>query len=317
MGMHFSAISVAAHDPNWFLSTSVQSAAALVAIIGGFLITRLIATISERSTLLHHLKNLESRKQISQDAADLVRIKIQARTDDWFIDDHLEEIIDAKGNLDIAKLAENFWGRGHDQELTQHYGERLADITARAFKEILEIYGTSINPPDSCDELRSAGISIRGYEEELIFPKVAQKLEKRRSGASATSGFAWSLPSIEPLTMPVITPPHVHSRHDANIAKELDLKTNVALADAEISLIKSRLSALSNPKPFVLGFGVLAYFGGVGIFYPLHFMTKYPVQTPLDVRTKVYVGFLSGFVVLLLYIANDVWKLREAPKSSS
>lgn len=38
-------------DPNWLLSTEAQSAAALVAIIGGFLVSRLVSLSSEREGL--------------------------------------------------------------------------------------------------------------------------------------------------------------------------------------------------------------------------------------------------------------------------
>ena len=307
----------APYDPNWYLSTTVQSAAALVAIIGGFLISRLISTISEKSTLQNHLADLDSRKKISQAAADVARRKIQARTDDWFLDEHLKEIIDSNGILDIAKLVDNFWGRGHDPELTQKFAQKLADITARAFKEILEVYGSNTNPPDNCDELREAGISIGDDEEELVYLSVANSLVKAKAEKNTAWPFAFSQAFTKPLLMPPITPPHVQARHDANIANELDLKTTVALIDGEISLIKSRLPVVSDPKPFLWGFVVLAYFAAVGIFYPLHFMTKLPVIAPSGVRTQVYFGFISGFVVLLLYIANDVVKMRRNSMDTS
>ena len=39
----------APYDPNWLLSTTAQSTAALVGIIGGFLLSRVVAIISEKS----------------------------------------------------------------------------------------------------------------------------------------------------------------------------------------------------------------------------------------------------------------------------
>jgi hypothetical protein len=39
-------------DPNWLLSTTAQSAAALVAIVGGFLVSRVVGLQSTRDGLL-------------------------------------------------------------------------------------------------------------------------------------------------------------------------------------------------------------------------------------------------------------------------
>ena len=49
-------------DPNWFLSTAAQSAAALVAIIGGFLVSRVITISSERGAMGAELEHLPKKK---------------------------------------------------------------------------------------------------------------------------------------------------------------------------------------------------------------------------------------------------------------
>jgi hypothetical protein len=42
---------VAEPEPNWLLSTTTQSSAALVAIVGGFLLSRVLALAAERNGL--------------------------------------------------------------------------------------------------------------------------------------------------------------------------------------------------------------------------------------------------------------------------
>ena len=46
-------------DPNWLLSTTVQSTAALVGIVGGLLISRLVSLSSERAGLMRRLQAVE------------------------------------------------------------------------------------------------------------------------------------------------------------------------------------------------------------------------------------------------------------------
>lgn len=54
-------------DPNWFLSTVAQSAAAIVAIAGGFLISKVITISSERGAMKaevrHTLNQIEALKE--------------------------------------------------------------------------------------------------------------------------------------------------------------------------------------------------------------------------------------------------------------
>ena len=47
-------------DPNWLLSSAAQSAAAIVAIIGGFIISRLLALSAEISSLENRKHDLET-----------------------------------------------------------------------------------------------------------------------------------------------------------------------------------------------------------------------------------------------------------------
>ena len=50
-------------DPNWLLATMAQSAAALVAIAGGFLLSRVVTLSSERQGLERRVRDLEQRTQ--------------------------------------------------------------------------------------------------------------------------------------------------------------------------------------------------------------------------------------------------------------
>jgi len=53
----------APYDPNWYLSTVVQSSAALIAIIGGFLVSRLVSLTSQRSEFVQKKSNLNNRRK--------------------------------------------------------------------------------------------------------------------------------------------------------------------------------------------------------------------------------------------------------------
>lgn len=311
MPFQYLAQSPQAYEPNWFLSTTVQSTAALVAITSGFLISRLISTLSEKSGHLHRLAELEKRKQITLDAIGLQKRRIQSQVNDWFFNEKVNEIVESSGAIDATKLVSHFYASGYDETLTNDYAELMLRITRRADEELSKVFGIRIPPPTSANELRAVGLQIQGYEEEVIYEKMAEKMAERLAKVSTAERALNSL-LVQPPIMNLgnIIPNQDIRRHDAQIAKESDLISSLTFIEGEIELINSRLPSLTDPKHFVWGFIVLAYFAGIGIFYPLYYMTKNPVLAPANIRMSVYGGFFSAFIFLLLYIAYEVLKLR-------
>ena len=71
-------------DPDWLLSSTVQSAAVLVAIVGGFLVSRLV-TLSERGAIIQqradeHQDKLRQIKQAEYDEVHSERLSVSTET---------------------------------------------------------------------------------------------------------------------------------------------------------------------------------------------------------------------------------------------
>lgn len=297
-----------AYDPNWFLSTIAQSTAALVAIIGGLLISRLVSMVSEKSSNLHRLAELEKRKQISTNALGDVQSAIQRRTNEWFLTEQLTRFVKAKGQVDITEIVENFQAIGSEEDLTMLFAQALADAVVRAFEEITEAYPGMAIPPSDSTELQKAGLYINSPTEEVIYERVASEIASKRKLEDLLASLRSN--EVEPETPRVLSNTLIQ-RHDAQISKKTDLNTSISFIDSEISLIKSKLPSLTNPNRLIWGFLVLAFFGATGILYPLYLMTKNPVIAFSMTRTEVFVGFLSGFIALLAYIMTTFQELRN------
>jgi len=69
----------AASDPNWLLSSAAQSAAALVAIVGGFLAARVIAYNSDRGATVRR----DSITGRDRRAAEKLEARAKAELDEW------------------------------------------------------------------------------------------------------------------------------------------------------------------------------------------------------------------------------------------
>jgi hypothetical protein len=295
-----------AYDPNWFLSTIAQSTAALVAIVGGFLISRLISTVTEKSNYLHSLAELEGRKEIVMADLEQVHRTILDRTQQLFRESHLKEIIEKRGDLDTFEMVRTFDVTGGELSDISQYVLTLKDLVKSAYANLEEKYPKPANPPDDWSKLRYEGIRIESSHDGDIYGRVAVEIAIQRDRQSAkTNSFLVSnseSPSIP--TTPLDTPKIDLERQDTQIGKRSDLRSALNLIDSEISLIQIKLPSVTNPVRLQQGFGVLAYFGIVGIIYPLYIMTKNPVTAVASVRNRVLIGFVSGFIALLIFI----WK---------
>ena len=294
------------YDPNWFLSTIAQSTAALVAIVGGFLISRLISTVTEKSNYLHSLAELEGRKEIVMADLEQVHRTILDRTQQLFRESHLKQIIEARGELDTFEIVRDFDVIGGELSDISQYVLTLKDLIKSAYAKLEEKYPHPSNPPEDWSILRYEGIPIESSHDGDIYGRVAieMAIQRERQTNPTNSPFAASLDSASTPIMPLGTPKIVLERHDTQIEKRGDLRSELNLIDSEISLIQSKLPSVTNPTRLRQGFAVLAYFGVVGIIYPVYIMTKNPVTAEAPARTRVFIGFVSGFVGLLIFI----WK---------
>lgn len=296
-------------DPNWLLSTTAQSTAALVAIVGGFLISRLVSMVSEKSAQEHRFAELDYQKKVTMDALAEVSETILARTHQWFMDQHLSSFVQAKGKVDIDDIVKNFQIRGSDKSSTLQFALLLASTVERAYRDIEEKRNPSEISPNNSSVPRETGIDKEDSSEEIVYERVTEEITKQQNLVGLTA--APDTSGDQEVTKP--SAPIVYERHDAEMAKQTDLRANIKFIAGEMALIKYRISSLIQPRRLIQGFLVLAYFGVVGILYPLYLMTKNPLSPLLITRTSVFVAFLSGFVTLLLYIVSAVMELRESP----
>src|SRR5690349_15864077 len=91
-------------DPNWLLSTTAQSAAALVAIIGGLLVSRLVGLAGERESLQRQLERSEAEEQLVAGRLSLIEAQVRSVARGFYIDSNIKRYIDAKGDPDRAAL---------------------------------------------------------------------------------------------------------------------------------------------------------------------------------------------------------------------
>ena len=296
-------------DPDWLLSSTAQSAAVLVAIVGGFLVSRLVTLSAERSAILQRRQRLEGRRQIKQVEYDEVHADRLAISIKWFVDHHKDKLLECgdveAGSLEVESLLDFIPVGSSYQEMRP-----VAENMRTAFQEIETKFSDSeIPPPQTSRELRESGVLIPEGS-EYIYELVAEHMvdSVKPAAPPSTSQFAFSLPVG--LTSFVPTPDIVIQRQDARIDLERQLSSELRALNSELALIDEELSAFKKPEGIKGAIIALTYLALVGIALPTVLMALRPVPDGPVFRVVVVAAFISGLILLLAYLLFRVRSLK-------
>lgn len=295
-------------DPNWLLSSTAQSAAAMVAIIGGFLVSRLVTLSAERNTILQRLEDLRSRRTIKTIEYEEVHDARFAVSKRWFVEEHLRNLVDDHGQADPESLLDTITV-GSSRDEMRPVAEHLVATIHSAFDVIESTYVGNSIPPTTASELRQDGLSIAAEDYE-IFERVARSLNEQR-----TPRRSWEANlSASMISATRVTPAIVYQRQDARVARETDLRSELRFINTEIDLTSERLAGFTKPKGIAGAVMALTYLALAGIVFPIVLMAVRPVPDNVVSRVVVVFAFASGLAVLLCYFLVHARSLRPPKK---
>ena len=292
---------VAVTDPNWLLSSTAQSAAALVAIVGGFLVSRLITLSGERNAIVHRYDDLRGMRVIKQAEYDEVHADRLAVSTEWFVEHHKDELLANRGNVEVSRLLD--WiPRGSSEEEMREIATSLPDAFEKAYEDIEQKFPGMQPFAWAVDALRASGLIVPP-ESESIYQMVAESIANDRSMMPA---FRTIIPTTDIM----------YRRQDARIDLERQLNSELRALDAELNLVGLRLQAFRKPEGVIGAVMALTYLALVGVALPTTLMAWRPVPDGPAVRTLVVVAFVSGLAVLLAYFIFRARSLR-IPESTN
>lgn len=319
-----------AYDPTSYLSTIVLSTATIIAIIGGFLISRLIALSSEKNSLVEKKKILEGKRKIPQENLSEVTNRMHKRAMGWFKQDSLKAVVQ-NPNIEVDNLCnkQKYPGEISEKKLITAISlifdsQQFHEILERQFPDLSDI-------PTDEPSLVAAGIHRDNAEDLEMATEIAHKLNSQRKilrekKASEEANDPNNLLSkvigifavgevakyFKPARIPPwigIAPLKISRDHGSDPDLKKKIEDEIHSLDAEIKIFKDALASRANPTGMVHGFTVLVFFGIVGILIPLFDMTKNPVTMNISQRHVVYLMFFSGLAWLLIYFATSIWSL--------
>lgn len=310
-------------DVNWLLSATAQSTAAIVAILGGFIATRLMTDSSKRKEIEAHIKDIDDEITFKKArATKLYGELLEDRAVD-FIHDHskqicriylgdetttLETILDDEISDFVLSEIQPYWdetfsladtisSKLHDKKLK--YNEK--DVAAILKKEInsFQYY--------ICNDLFHKLMEVVEEEEE---PK---REVKKQEGYY--SPFLGTIPSVEPFEISTDIFDSLSANYyteSAEYLKRYDEHQKLLYELDLLALQKRNLSyrqrSLEKPNDVFIGLIVLTLFAVIGILIPLSLM---PVNTA-EIMTPEIIWIANLDVMLfafglVLVISYFVW----------
>ncbi len=291
-----------------FLSTISQASAAMVAIIGGFLVSRLVALSSEREGLLRqlHAENVtlsSALKRYKRVHGDRLSDSIE-RFYGWVIDD----MVVNKGDLGkLPALIDQNIPRGSSVTELNNYATSLAKRVESAWDILTELVDNGDTRDLDIDELLSR-VSTIPKEDKDIFERVGCEIIHKLPSANI---FDTAMVNVAGLvnTSTDITDMR---RMDETISEEESLSNLVDTAKKNIVHIKKSLEYLGRPNGVIGCVFVLSYLSIVGIALPVIIMSFKPRELGNLWQIVLLAAFLTGVAAVILYI---VWYFKSLDDS--
>lgn len=289
------------YDLTAFLTTIASSSAGIVAILGGFIASKLISIDGERDSVLSHLKEIE--KELSYRMAE--RDKLQKEDDENealnFMSTRLDEILSGDELEPIYKLEPS-------AELTLErlipYWEKGIAV-AKEYIEELELQKTPMNDVCIPDVLVEKYHGC--YFEYELLTLIGEKV-KRDSRKDANSNNSFNIfTKVDDLVIPTRVYCTSNGRH---IDEE---NSAISLLSMKKQLLKEQIPALKKPKGMVLGLFIFAVFSVACIIVPLALspFTTDDLQYYNLIKWSVLGLFLVGLGSIFVYLIYLLyWKQK-------
>ena len=286
-------------DPNWLLSTVAQSAAAFVAIIAGFIISRLLALSAERNGLETRIRDIVLQLKIKEENISALKKHLLDLDALDFLEDSnvFNNIIKSKGEISLIDAMKiNTENKRSENELRPYWDDTIT-TTKNAFRQLEADWSKF---PENLEDLllflKETGLNLSSHQSNIYY-RVYIYLQSKPPKERKTIDF--NMNSFASMVIPY-TPDMSSINLDKN-NRYRELEKDIEFFERErnsleiqFSDLKSQRKHLGQPEGVKLGILVLAYFSLVGIVIPL-------IYCHLPLTNSQY--FINGVFFCCLLVA--------------
>jgi len=301
-------------DPNSLLSTVVQSAAAFVAIVAGFIISRLLALSSERGGFQTRIRDIKLQINIKKENIEVLEKRLLTWDAEDFLEDSdvVDKIIESKGQISLADAMKLVTYLNRSEGELKPYWEDAIKVTKEAFHLIEENLTEFLEEIENFEVLlKNLGIDISSYRLKIyqqIFGIYLREYEKMQNP------FGAMMSSIANIRMPDFRTANEANSYET-LKRDIEtLKRDKSALETQLSDLNTQLHQLGQPQGVTLGIIFLAYFSLVGIVIPVLLMPFATDQFTLNHKWAIFLLFFSGLIFFFVYLFKLVRQL--APDST-
>lgn len=265
-------------DPNWLLSTMAQSAAALVAIIGGFLLSRVVTLSSERQGLERRTRELDQRTRDL--AGRLQHARQQRRKASWerFVNRAAEdcaEMYEKQGSVSPESLANKYWVRGvPTRKEMLELASRLVQTTQQA-SEHFERGGGWLERSKTDPQVWIVYRAVNNARAAIS--RAARERTSDWSPLDSLSDFGPIFAASDSDDVYVWK----QERYDKLIETERELHAGLSALEREGELVRTELARVAKPQGLWLAAFSFGYLTLVGVLVPMVGLAWRPVPSDL------------------------------------
>jgi hypothetical protein len=287
-------------DPGSLLATLAQSSAAIVAIVGGFLVSRLVQLSSEREGLRRQLVRARdelSHVTASYNEAHEYRLANSVHTfRDWVTD----KVVDADpAKLDRAALLEDNIPRGSSAEEMAPYLDALIDEVAEAREDVQKYIRPSDDNHLDLDDLGKRGLTVPDAQASL-YEKIVGSIAEQLPASHGMFG----IPPIRNLFTPhdSVNRATELRRLDESIREEQDLLSRKTMLEGEAARVTGEIERIGQPIGVTSAIAILTIYSVLGIVAPVVVMGFDPPTLDSWLEWLLVGVFVLGLAAVLGYI---------------
>ena len=301
-------------DLNMLISTIITATAALTAIIGGFLVSRVITLASDKNSIKRRLREIESELNSKKEMLSWVEDMIFEEDLDDFIETHAEDIL-IEGKPVEAILEEDESIQLTADELKPHI-DKLKSIYKNLKEAIDDVEDAYVLPKECSMFAKDTNIKIN--DKKHWHEKVYQLIKKTIFEAprhNIIGGISQSFPRVNTYEVPSYfkTQAYIDRFKDRNrLGDEVEI----------LSGIKNELSKQFNEYGDIqglwTGLAVLIYACMAGIIFPgmlLIFPTQMAfilnISSDLIANSILVYLFFSELFVIFIYLGVSMYMLTK------
>ena len=292
-------------DLNWLFSASAQTAGAIVAIVGGFLITSLLGVESRFSGLKARRFGLETG--MDEVAEQLLGAELAFTKNELtiFTRTTLSDIVRSGGNLDLDKL----FDRTDSRSLTiDDVKDQFKDVCEEV-REALSVLNKNvlgqIPLKKSFDNYRRMkGSCVPLACDETVWRVVYQHMLYASKGEQSSvplSAYAWRKGEEAQAERQNVS----FGTRLANLRHELDV------FDAQYATTTAEAAAMNLPRGFEIALILLFVLSLVGIMLPLALLPFPSAGTGILIKWLVLVPFYSCIVAIFAWLRWASFRLKK------